>query len=129
MKKAHSFEILSIQITGDSTVTVAEIMYKIDDLVLSVTGSARRHPEDSFNSTVGENLALARAFSSLGKKLEKRTIGRTRHIEMFLSKNARLRNAQRKAARTHVLNTNIASTISDVKPHAPRESTFSLSSV
>lgn len=46
-----------------------------------VTTEALRHPEDKSNPEIGEMLALGRALSSLGRRLERRAQGLTKHAD------------------------------------------------
>lgn len=50
-----------------------------DSVVVSATGIAKRDPIDKHDPEIGMNLALGRAFSAIGRKLEKRANGLVTH--------------------------------------------------
>lgn len=61
----------------------------IDELLLETRSVALRHPGDKFDAEVGYNLAIGRALENLGRKLQKRALGKTRHNEeVKLQKNS-----------------------------------------
>lgn len=74
---------ISVYVLSDGNRTNAEAQLEADDLtVLAVgNGSSSREPGDKADPLIGENLAVARALSSLAKKMERRANGRMRHAE------------------------------------------------
>lgn len=65
-----------------------------------IEGTAKRSPEDKPNSQVARRLALGRAFSSLGKTLERQANGLVKHADDIreMRKNAKPKPPQKKAA-------------------------------
>jgi hypothetical protein len=75
---------LNMRVIEDVDVVAVELEYfpNLNDKyfeIIRVTGSARREPGDKFDSEVGRNLAMGRAFVRLGEKLVKRGMGKSSH--------------------------------------------------
>lgn len=71
--------VLQTRITRGHKATIAKVSFNTSDLSLEVTGEALVHPDDDRDEEIGDQLALGRALSALGRRLERRAEGLTKH--------------------------------------------------
>lgn len=72
----HNSFLLQVNVTYGHRATIADVRVvdAVGDVVVT-RGEALRHPTDSNDRTVGELLAVGRALSALGSKLERKGDG------------------------------------------------------
>lgn len=72
-------EILEVNelVTRDASIT--RITAKIQNDIITVTGTARRSPGDKPNERIGVMLATGRAYAALAKRIERRARGLVEH--------------------------------------------------
>lgn len=72
---------ITYELIQTNNVSAISLTLGLDDATITVKASAQRHPDDSHNPEIGEALVLGRALQSLGRRLERRAIGMTKHID------------------------------------------------
>ena len=102
-KLIHDEIPVATEVVSSREATIATVSFEVDGQQFLFTGTAKVDPSDRFDPAVGVELALARAFESASKRLNRRANGLVKCAEdnRLASIKARRRRekAERKAAR------------------------------
>lgn len=94
---------IEIKALGSRDATVARASAIVHGSKYDAEGTSKRDPQDEDNVEVGDLIALGRALESLGKKLQKRAAGLTKHQDDIKQyKQAQKAKAEKKVAKPKV---------------------------
>ncbi len=99
MREPYDAMVIVSVVTDNNKATIAKaalIDYEDDDKWVIKTGTALRHPEDSFDYGVAYCLAVGRALQHLGRRLEQKGNGLCKHNDDVRALKIRMREKNEK---------------------------------